>query len=496
MGKNVRQTKSLGLIGYQINFLQYGRSMNQVLLEPDAQFEINVPVLVVGGGGCGLSAALAARDCGVDVVVLERDRKPLGTTAMSTGLIPAAGTIEQAQAGIVDSPELFAADVAAKTKGQAPAELVAFLAQESAQTIAWLRDTHQAPLTLVTGFLYPGHSAMRMYGTPNRTGSELMAALGAAAERAGVDVLTDALAQDLIVDARGKVLGVQFQRPDGSLERLGCQTLILGCCGFAGNRDLVAQHIPEILDATFHGHPGNKGTAHAWGLQLGAALGDMDSYQGHGGLAYGHGIPILWPVIMQGGFQVNCDGERFSDESLGYSEQAVKVVAQAGQAAWTIYDETIHTMMGAFDDYRDAISAGAVVEDESIEGLAGKLGLPAMALVTTIDGVGAMVSGNGIDAFGRDFSQSPTLKAPYFAAKVTGALFHTQGGLVVDAQGRVLRQSGEAFPNLFAGGGAARGVSGKGASGYLAGNGLWTATTLGRLAGQAAAQQVIAETGK
>ena len=73
---------------------------------------------------------------------------------------------------------------------------------------------------------------------------------------------------------------------------------------------------------------------------------------------------------------------------------------------------------------------------------------------------------------------------------MTGALFHTQGGLVIDASCRVKRNDGTVFPNLFAAGGAAVGVSGSTAAGYLSGNGLLTATVLGRLAGQAAAQML------
>ncbi|MDA0342432.1 MAG: FAD-binding protein, partial [Proteobacteria bacterium] len=79
---------------------------------------------------------------------------------------------------------------------------------------------------------------------------------------------------------------------------------------------------------------------------------------------------------------------------------------------------------------------------------------------------------------------------PYFAAKVTGALFHTQGGLSIDSSARVLRQDRSALPNLFAGGGAAVGVSGSSVHGYLSGNGLLTAVSLGRIAGQAAAKRV------
>ena len=80
--------------------------------------------------------------------------------------------------------------------------------------------------------------------------------------------------------------------------------------------------------------------------------------------------------------------------------------------------------------------------------------------------------------------------APFHAVKVTGALFHTQGGLAIDSDGRVKRKDGTGFPNLFAAGGTAAGVSGSIAAGYLSGNGLLTATVLGQLAGKAAAKQI------
>jgi fumarate reductase flavoprotein subunit len=91
------------------------------------------------------------------------------------------------------------------------------------------------------------------------------------------------------------------------------------------------------------------------------------------------------------------------------------------------------------------------------------------------------------DRFGRNFSSQSELKPPYLAVKVTGALFHTQGGLMITPKTRVVRPSGIPFPNLFAAGGAAVGVSGNTASGYLSGNGLLTATVFGRLAGENAA---------
>lgn len=453
-------------------------------------FEISYPVVIVGGGGCGMCAALAARDGGAETLILERDKTPLGTTAMSTGLIPAAGTPEQKERGVDDSPERFLADMMGKTKGETDEAIALRLAQESADTVAWLRDTHNIDLGLLDGFLYPGHTAMRMYGMPNRSGGELMGALTDAATAAGADILTEALVKDLFTDEENRILGVRIERPGGETEEIGCDMLILACCGFAGEPALVEKYTPTMTKAVFHGHPGNKGDAIIWGKALGAKLADMSSYQGHGGLAAGHGIPILWPLIMEGGFQVNRKGERFSDESKGYSEQAEKVLAEPEGVAWSIYDARLHELMQSFDDYKDAMSAGAVVSANSIQSLADEIGVDAAGLLETARQVEAYVRGDAKDAFDRDFTGKPPLAGPFYAAKVTGALFHTQGGLVVDENARVLAKDGSAFPNLFAGGGAARGVSGPGADGYMAGNGLMTATTFGKLAGRAAAAQI------
>ena len=452
------------------------------------EFEITYPVIIIGAGACGHCAALAVRDAGVEALILERDKTPLGTTAMSTGLIPAAGTPEQTARNIDDSPARFAADIMKKTKGATNETIARHLAEESGETISWLRDHHGVELDLIDGFLYPGHTAMRMYGMPNRSGRELMGALTNAVSDAGADLLTEACVSDLIVSEDGRVCGVAIDRPNGEREEIGCEALILACCGFAGEPALVEKYIPEMTAATFHGHPGNKGDAILWGETIGAELADMTSYQGHGGLAAGHGVPILWPLIMEGGFQVNTEGMRFSDESCGYSEQAVKVIAQPGTVAWSVFDERLHKLMMSFDDYIDAQNAGAIISADTIEALAEKMKVPAAQLAETFDNVRACVAGDKTDSFGRDFTGKPPLEKPYYAAKVTGALFHTQGGLVVDEDARVLKKNGEPFANLFAGGGAARGISGTGADGYMAGNGLLTATTFGKLAGRAAAK--------
>ena len=463
--------------------------MADITQTPKEAFDMHFPLIIVGAGGTGLCAALAAADAGIEALVIERDPTPLGSTAMSTGLIPAAGTPEQAAAGIEDSPERFTADIMKKTDGRTDPELAALLASESAETVRWLRDDHGVPLGLMGGWLYPGHSAKRMYGTPNRTGGELMAALEEAVAGAGIPILTEATVDSLFVDG-DRITGVSASRPGGEREAIACDALLLACSGFGGNADLVARYIPEMAGAFYHGHPGNRGDALAWGEALGAEIADIAAYQGHGGLAAGHGVPILWPTIMEGGFQVNLEGRRFSNEASGYSEQAALVNAQPQSLAWTIFDQRCHELMCNFDDYRDALRANAIVSAESEDDLAERTRLPLAALAETFAQVRHATLGEEPDAFGRDFIGKPVLAPPYHAAKVTGALFHTQGGLVIDETARVRKQGGGMLPNLFAGGGAARGISGDGASGYLAGNGLLAATTLGRIAGTQAARQV------
>ncbi len=449
-----------------------------------------IPVAIIGGGGCGMTAAIALQRAGIDAVVFERDASPMGTTAMSTGLIPGAGSRLQKSKGIDDSAEIFALDIVAKTKGQCDADFVRGLTKASGRTIDWLADDLGLDLSLVEGFLYPGHSRLRMHGMPSRSGAELMGALSRAAEACGVSVLTRSLVEDLIVDDEDRVLGMTLRRPDGALETYGCDFAILACCGFAGNPDLVKELIPELTHATFYGHPGNKGDAMRWTRDLGAAMADIGGYQGHAGLAVGHGIPILWPLIAEGGIQVNAEGNRFADESRGYSDQAVDVLAQTGHFAWSVFDEQRHRVMLQFADYKDAMAAGCIITSDSIEGLAQATALPHHALMQTVTETHDLCRSGRPDRFGRSFAGKAPLEAPFYAVKVTGALFHTQGGCQVTAAGQVRRASGGLFPNLYAGGGAARGVSGPGGWGYIAGNGLMTATTLGRSAGEAIAAAI------
>jgi fumarate reductase flavoprotein subunit len=460
--------------------------MSTVSYAFDAKFDVDVPLLIVGAGAAGLCAALAAKEAGIEPWVIERDAVPAGSTALSAGLIPAAGTRFQRAKGIMDRPQLFAADIARKANGEADAAVVDALANSAGVLVEWLAGRYGLPFDVVDNFNYPGHSAMRMHGLPTRTGLELINRLRHAAESSDIAIISERIAEGLLAEPDGRIRGVEILRGDGMRERIGCAALILACNGFGGNQDLVRRFIPEMADALYFGHPGNRGDAVMWGEALGAKLSHLGAYQGHGSVATPHNILITWATIMQGGIQVNRDGLRFFDESQGYSEQAAEVLRQPGAIAWSVFDARIASVARQFEDFRDAERAGAVLIARTVEDLAGAMRVPAATFAAEWTEVENLKAKSGQDRYGRQFAPEERCVEPFHAVKVTGALFHTQGGLAIDGVGRVRRNDGTLFQNLFAAGGAAAGVSGSSAAGYLSGNGLLTATVLGRLAGQAA----------
>lgn len=415
-----------------------------------------VPAAIVGAGACGLTAAITLRERGIDCVLLERDAVPQGSTALSSGFIPAAGTAVQRAAGVLDdSPERFAADIQHKARGTAAPLLVAAYTQAIAPALDGLAR-HGLQFELLDGFLYPGHGLRRMHTLRERTGAALVGALTRAAEAAGALLLTQARVQELWWNGE-RVLGLGYTRPDGSVEHLACDALLLACNGFGGNPAMVAELLPEMHKAVFGGHAGNDGSAIAWARQLGLPLADLGGYQGHGSWAVPQGALITWALMVEGGVQVNALGRRFHDETQGYSEAAVQVLAQPGGTAWNVVDTRLLALARGFPDFVAAEAHGAVQHAADADALAALIGCDAAVLRQTLAGT--------------------RLQAPYAAIRVTGALFHTQGGIDVDAHCR-------ARANLFAAGGAARGVSGNAVWGYLSGNGLLSAVAGGYLAAQ------------
>lgn len=458
-----------------------------VIAPPPDRWDVEAQIVVVGAGACGITAGLRALSAGAEVIVAERDNRPAGSTSLSSGFVPAPGTRFQRAIGVEDTPDAFAADIQKKARNGADPEVLRAVTRRIGPALEWLADAHGLEWHVLDDFLYPGHSARRMHAVPEKTGTALMARLLGAAESAGLTIVTSARATALHVDGTGRVAGVALTRPDGRAESIGCRAIVLACNGYGGNPALVWENIPEIAGAPYFGHAGNTGDALVWGRALGAATKDLGAYQGHGSLAHPHGILITWALMMEGGIQVNAEGQRFSNEHEGYSEQAVRVLSQPGGIAWNVYDERLHEIGMAFPDYRRAVEVGAVLTEPDAAALAAPIGVPPAALEATLAAVARFAAGRATDPFGRDFTQKPPLSGRFWAIRVTGALFHTQGGLAVDAGARVLQSDGTPFPDLFAAGGAACGVSGSCVQGYLSGNGLLTAIGLGIIAGEHAA---------
>ncbi|WP_028921570.1 FAD-dependent oxidoreductase [Pseudonocardia acaciae] len=447
----------------------------------------DVDLLVAGAGG-GLAGALRAAELGQRVLVVDADRHHLrgNNTAMSTAMIPGAGSRYQRAAGIDDSPACFLADIERKTRGTAEPAVARALAEVSAELVEWLADHVGLPLELATDVHYPGHAVPRVHTVPGRHGSRLLAVLSEAARRHDlVDLLVPCRLTDLHPD--GDAIRAVLRHPGGDTEEVTAGAALLATNGYGANAELVRHHLPEIAAATYHGGEHSTGDALRIGSALGARTACLDAYQGHAGLSATARTLVTWTTIMHGGFLVNRDGRRFGDETSGYSEYASVLAAQPGATGWIVFDLRIHELSTAFVDYKDAVEAGAVHTADTAEDLAAAISVPAGALRAELAEAAAVAGGErDRDRFGRTGFEA-ALAPPLRAVRVLPALFHTQGGLVVDDHARVLSQDGEPITGVYASGGAAVGISGRGTSGYLGGNGLLPALGLAYLAAAHAA---------
>jgi fumarate reductase flavoprotein subunit len=447
-------------------------------------WDLETEFLVIGGGGCGLMAAYVAARHGIEVVLIEKSRAGGCNTEIASGSIPAAGTRFQRAAGIVGTPEQMAADILRKNHGQADEALVLELCRRSPDIIDILVDQVGLPMLLNTDASRAGFSFLRLHNPPGRTGGPLIQAL----HDAFVALPTATYADEtpgagLITDPQGAVIGA-LAGQHGEI-RIGARKVLLACDGFGANRAMIARHIPEAAGMDYIGSSNNTGDGIRWATELGAATRHMTSYQGHGYVCAGYGTRLSPEIPQLGGIFVNSAAERFTRDDMGYSEFAREVQAQPGGFAFGIFDQHIFDVIAHASHFRDTVAAGALRRADTIEALAEALRLDATTLCHTVDDYNQGVAA-GQDRFGRSALPAP-LAAPFYGAKVIGALAHTQGGLRIDLQGRVLREDGSSIPNLYAGGGTAAGISGDGCDGYMSGNGLLSALGLGLITGEHAA---------
>ena len=458
--------------------------------EREVLWDIETDIAVVGGGACGLIASLAAEERGVEVLLLEKEKKVGGNTSLSQGMIPAAGTRFQKAAGIDDSPELMAEDIFKKNNYESDPEITLHLCRESKNLVEWLVDSVGIHLDIVTDFIYPGHSRHRIHAPSTRKGTQIVNELRTViSNRKDILLVQQAPVRDLIAKEDGSVIGLEVGIFGQGINRVRAQKVILACNGFGNNKEMLRKYIPEMADAFYFGHEGNTGEGILWGIELGTATQHMGAYQAHGSVAYPHATLLTWVVIVNGGFQVNQQGKRFSNEYTGYSDHAIEVLNQEDKIAIEIFDERIYKTVLGFEDFNQCIEIGAMKRGETIEELADLCQLPPKELRKTLQSYNRAAEGKGEDPMGRQNFQGP-LKPPYYGVRVTGALFHTQGGLKVNKRTQVLKPDGSTIPNLYAGGGVAVGVSGSNVKGYSSANGLLAATVLGKIAGEEAAASI------
>lgn len=446
-------------------------------------------VLVVGGGGGGLVAALAARASGASVIVVEKSERLGGNTVLSSGSVPGAGTRFQREAGIEDSPELMISDVMARTNGTAPRHLVELLAHESAPLVEWLVDDIKAPLSLVPDLKKVGHSVPRTHAPPGRDAQLLFDALERAAVERDILLSTGIACNRLIVDDRGRVVGTVVQsRGQGTEDAVRARKVILAANGFGANREMLRQFCPEIAEAPYFGHLDNTGDAIRWGMELGARLCNMAAYQGHASVACPHGNLLSWTVMERGGFLVNIAGERFVNENLGYSGCASHVLAQPERTAFAVFDARTREYMMSIPEFANLAQSGGVKMSDDVRTCAAAFGIPGERVAASLAAYNAAVT-RGADPLGRTHFGAAPLVAPFAMVRITAGLFHTQGGLEVDAHAQPVREDGTPIANLYAVGGSAVGISGAdGGRGYVSANGLLSALGLGRVAGRHATQ--------
>jgi fumarate reductase flavoprotein subunit len=288
-------------------------------------WDAETDVLIAGAGGCGLVAALHAREYDLQVTLLEKEGEIGGTTAMSGGSIVGAGTEPQRQVGIEDSPEALAEDIIEYTDGEVNPDLVRALAEESRQLVQWLETDLGVDLRVNDGpYKRKGHRTYRRHwlvdedGDIERNGQALVDALVAAARKRGVELLTNhpitaVLAED------GEVVGVEAGKRQ--TEQIRAKKVLLATGGFAANLEMRGEYCPESTELLYWGDEGSTGDGIQFGMSNGSDTENMTAYLGFPTIARPQRVFVPWEVTREGAVIVDQRGRRFGDcGSCAYSE--------------------------------------------------------------------------------------------------------------------------------------------------------------------------------
>ncbi len=499
-------------------------------VEKDAAAEdstVDADVVVVGAGGAGMTAAITAAAEGKSVVILESQSMVGGNSVRATGGMNAGKTVYQDEnefgesagvektlktaaekyadnetitalaktvseqwaayqanpTGYFDSVELMELDTMIGGKGINDPELVETLCANSADAIDWL-DEHGITLHNVSSF--GGASVKRIHRPVNAegktvsVGSYMIPLLQENCEKAGVKMMLDTTATEILTDANGAAVGVKATGTSGETVTVNAKAVVLATGGFGANLDMVVKYKPELKGFMTTNAPGIQGQGIEMAQAIGAATVDMDQIQIHPTVEANTAALITEGLRGDGAILINEEGQRFIDEVGTRDVVSAAEIAQTGSYSWLVVDQAMADASSVIQGY---IKKGYTVTGSTYEELGKAMGVDAAAFAETMEKWNGYVEAKNDPDFGRTSFANPLNAAPYYAVKVTAGVHHTMGGLKINANTEVLNEKGEVIPGLFAAGEVTGGVHG---ANRLGGNAVADFTVFGRIAGAAA----------
>lgn len=461
--------------------------------------------VVIVGGGTGLAAAVEAADGGAHVIVFEKAKETGGTTALSGGMMQAAGTKNQEAAGIVgDTPEKHAQFIIDAAYGYVDEDLVRDFTSGLAGHFEWLEGlgmvwdpkivkmAHIPFLEDSPNHLARGHEPLGgMRGMGGKVQTDV---LTKAAEERNVEFVFETEVTGLYRDSEKGVVGVQVNGPDGAKNVKASKGVVLAAGGIYRGEDLAEQYSPIELwylrseKATVQCAETNTGDGIRMGLQIGGAFQGPSSPLTGRNAVLGMGIydKVAVPCIA-----VNDRGKRFAAEDASYAffELAAWQECQInGDRIVIIFDQK------AIDESANQTFAAGVpafaesaIKADTIEELAEKLDMPTANLKATLDEWNANIEATGTDPVQGRNCGLVKIEAPFYAIEPAVSSIGCSGGLKIDTETRVLDTFGKVIPRLYAGGLNAGGWMGR----FYPGSGSCIAGTVhwGRKAGRNAAAE-------
>lgn len=446
---------------------------------------IETDVVVIGAGGAGMTAAITAKQAGLDVLILEKMPMIGGNTVKATGGMNAAETKYQKASGIEDSVQTFIDDTMKGGYDINDPELVKVLAENSADAIDWL-DTIHAPLPKVS--FSGGATNARIHAPEDGSGvgDYLVKAFSEQLDALSIPVYLDTKATDIIIED-GVVTGVKAESVDVKYT-VNAKAVILATGGFGANEELYTKYREDLKGFVTTNTPGATGDGLVMAEAIGAALVDVEQIQIHPTVEQSTSIMITEAVRGDGAILVNQEGKRFVNEMLTRDVVSAAVISQDGGYAYIIFDQQLRDNLKAIEKY---VAANIVEEGAAIEDLAEKINVdPAVLSATLTEWNEAVAAGNDTEFERATGMEHDLSTAPYYAIKIAPGVHHTMGGVKINTSCEVLSTEGEVIPGLFAAGEVTGGIHG---GNRIGGNAVADIVVFGRIAGQSAAAAVSGE---